>query len=97
MSRHFLGLSGGPFRGHETYGMPDIYFHDSSAVILAPDGEVLWASEEERHSRVKKTTWFPAKAVAAGIRTLGLSASDIDDTDRGRCLGRAPRLRRGTA
>ncbi|MEV0634200.1 carbamoyltransferase C-terminal domain-containing protein [Streptomyces sp. NPDC050619] len=78
MARYILGLSGGPFRGHETYGMPDIFFHDASAVILAPDGEVLWAAEEERHSRVKKTTLFPANAVAAGMRTLGLSASDID-------------------
>jgi carbamoyltransferase len=51
--------------------------HDA-AVALVRDGEVLFAVEEERVSRQKHTSKFPAKALEAALHSTGLQLKDID-------------------
>lgn len=51
--------------------------HDSSAAILR-DGYIVFAAAEERFSRIKHDSSFPALAIEAGLRTLGINDSCID-------------------
>ena len=62
-----------------TYYIPGIsaYFHDSAAVILK-DGQLLYAAEEERFSRIKHDNSFPVLAIEKGLEVLKLTLSDID-------------------
>lgn len=53
------------------------FYHDSAA-CLVKDGEVLYAAQEERFSRVKHDRAFPSGAIAAGLRQTGLSLQDVD-------------------
>jgi carbamoyltransferase len=48
------------------------YYHDSAACLLR-DGEVLAAAQEERFSRVKHDSRFPARAVESVLRDAGLA------------------------
>ena len=51
--------------------------HDASAALFK-DGVLVAAAEEERFSRVKKTSDFPHRAVHYCLREAGLSVHDID-------------------
>ncbi|MGF1642797.1 MAG: carbamoyltransferase [Thiotrichales bacterium] len=51
-------------------------FHDSSACIVQ-DGHLVCALEEERFTRVKHTSAFPATAIKRCLRIAGLAPSDI--------------------
>ena len=42
------------------------FYHDSAAVLLR-DGEILFAAQEERFSRIKHDPSFPARAAAAAL------------------------------
>lgn len=60
---HILGLSA--------------YFHDSAAALLR-DGEVVAAVEEERFSRIKHDSGFPARAIDYVMESVSLSPDEID-------------------
>jgi carbamoyltransferase len=53
------------------------YAHDAGVAILE-DGRPVFAAEEERFNRAKKTTAFPAGALAYARGRLGLEAGDVD-------------------
>lgn len=53
------------------------FYHDS-AVCLAENGEIIFASEEERFSRRKHDSSFPQNALSACLAYHGISFSDID-------------------
>ena len=49
-----------------------------STVTLMKDGKVLFAAGEERFTRNKLQSGFPAEALQAGLRYTGISIADID-------------------
>ncbi|GAA2077679.1 carbamoyltransferase C-terminal domain-containing protein [Streptomyces albiaxialis] len=51
--------------------------HDAAAALVV-DGELVAAVEEERLSRVKKTSDFPERAIAWCLETAGLGLDDVD-------------------
>ena len=53
------------------------YFHDS-AVALIENGEIIYASQEERFSRIKHDSSFPDKALKNLLETCNLNLIDID-------------------
>ncbi len=53
------------------------YYHDSSAAILK-DGMLIAAAEEERFSRNKHESRFPAEAIAYCLEEAGVSIHDVD-------------------
>jgi carbamoyltransferase len=61
--RHILGISA--------------YYHDAAAALLR-DGQILAAVQEERFSRRKHDERFPSQAIAACLRSGGLTAADLD-------------------
>jgi carbamoyltransferase len=63
MATHVLGVSA--------------FFHDSAACLLR-DGEIVFAVEEERLSRVKHDHAWPERAIAACLEAGGVAASDVD-------------------
>jgi carbamoyltransferase len=61
--RHILGLSA--------------YYHDSAAALLV-DGNIIAAAQEERFTRKKNDSDFPAQAAAFCLRQAGLAAGQLD-------------------
>ena len=53
------------------------YYHDS-AVALIDNGEILYASQEERFSRIKHDKNFPIKALQNLLNYNNLALSQID-------------------
>ncbi len=54
------------------------YYHDSAACLLV-DGEIVAAAQEERFTRKKHDSGFPARAAAYCLREGGVgSANDLD-------------------
>jgi carbamoyltransferase len=53
------------------------YYHDSAAALVV-DGRVVAAAQEERFTRVKHDSRFPAASVDYCLREAGLAAADID-------------------
>ena len=53
------------------------FFHDS-AVCLIEDGEIIYASQEERFSRIKHDSSFPMKALQNLFKTYDLKLTDIN-------------------
>ena len=51
--------------------------HDSAACLVA-DGQVIAASAEERHDRIKHSAAFPINAIEHCIRKAGISYNDLD-------------------
>ncbi|MGZ3709857.1 MAG: carbamoyltransferase N-terminal domain-containing protein, partial [Bdellovibrionota bacterium] len=47
------------------------YYHDSAAVLVR-DGEIVAAAEEERFSRKKQDSDFPAQALAYCLSEAGI-------------------------
>lgn len=52
--------------------------HDTAAVLLGPDGEILAAAEEERFNRVKHSNFFPHGAIRCCLDTASLGLSEVD-------------------
>lgn len=52
-------------------------YHDASAALVV-DGSLVFASAEERHSRVKHDPSFPSSAIDQALKHAGLKPSDID-------------------
>lgn len=65
------------------FGMPvtilgiSAFYHDSAAVIII-DGEIIAAAEEERFTRKKHDSTFPANAVKYVLGEAGISIKDVD-------------------
>lgn len=52
-------------------------WHDSSVALL-DNGEILFAAQEERYSRIKHDRSFPKLALGEALRFTGATATDID-------------------
>lgn len=63
MNSYVLGLSSG--------------YHDSAAALLR-NGEVVAAAQEERFSRVKQDSRFPAQALGYCLREAGITLGDVE-------------------
>ncbi len=53
------------------------YYHDAAACLLK-DGEVIVAAEEERFSRIKHDSSFPARSIAFCLEFAHIKSSDLD-------------------
>ncbi|SHN52069.1 carbamoyltransferase family protein [Desulfovibrio litoralis] len=53
------------------------YYHDSAAAILK-NGEIVAAAQEERFTRIKGDSSFPAHAVNYCLQTAGITEHEID-------------------
>ncbi len=53
------------------------YYHDSAAALLH-DGEIIAAAQEERFTRKKHDSGFPARAIAYCLEEAGCNLQDID-------------------
>ncbi len=53
------------------------FYHDSAATILI-DGEIVAAAQEERFTRKKQDSAFPARAVQYCLEEAGLQVTDLD-------------------
>ena len=53
------------------------YYHDSAASILV-DGEIKFAAQEERYSRIKHDFTFPTQAIKEGLKYCSLDLKDFD-------------------
>ena len=53
------------------------YFHDS-AVTLVEDGEIIYASQEERFSRIKHDSRFPKLALKDLLKFRQIKLKEID-------------------
>ena len=52
------------------------FYHDAAACLLA-DGEIVAAAQEERFSRIKGDSAFPARAAAYCLREAGIGVDDL--------------------
>jgi carbamoyltransferase len=52
------------------------YYHDSAACLLR-DGEIVAAGQEERFTRIKGDSAFPARAVEFCLREAGIGTQDL--------------------
>ncbi|MBL6974492.1 MAG: carbamoyltransferase [Deltaproteobacteria bacterium] len=52
------------------------FYHDS-AVALIRDGEILYAAQEERFTRVKHDSGFPHQALSWCLREAGITLDDV--------------------
>ena len=53
------------------------YFHDS-AVALVENGEIMYAAQEERFTRIKHDSNFPKKALKNLFEFNNIKLSDVD-------------------
>ena len=53
------------------------YYHDSAACLVR-DGEIVAAAQEERFTRKKHDSSFPANAVAYCLREAGIGMADVE-------------------
>jgi carbamoyltransferase len=53
------------------------FYHDSAAALVC-DGKLVFASQEERFSRVKQDSGFPVRAVVAALDSTSISMNEID-------------------
>jgi carbamoyltransferase len=53
------------------------FYHDSAACLIK-DGEILFAAQEERFTRIKHDRNFPVQAIARALTDTGLSFEQID-------------------
>jgi len=52
-------------------------YHPDASVALMRDGELVWAAEEERYSRIKHASGFPVLALRACLEENNINSSDI--------------------
>jgi carbamoyltransferase len=73
-----LGLAGGLDPAHDQIlDMPENYTYDGAAVLVR-NGEIVAATEEERHNRIKHSNKFPLESIRFCLDQCGLTAQDID-------------------
>ena len=53
------------------------FYHDSSACLIK-DGEILFAVQEERYTRIKHDQSFPINAIKACLENESISINDVD-------------------
>jgi carbamoyltransferase len=53
------------------------FYHDSAAAVVV-DGDIVAAAQEERFTREKNDSGFPAQAIAYCLRKAGLTAAQLD-------------------
>jgi carbamoyltransferase len=53
------------------------YYHDSAAALIR-DGEIIAAAQEERFTRIKHDSAFPANAVCYCLKQAGATGAQID-------------------
>ena len=53
------------------------YLHDSSVCFMR-NGQIIYASQEERHTRIKNDNSFPFLALLNGLRYLQIEKNKID-------------------
>jgi carbamoyltransferase len=53
------------------------FYHDAAAALIQ-DGQLVAAAEEERFSRKKHDSGFPAQAIDFCLKTAGITAQDLD-------------------
>jgi carbamoyltransferase len=53
------------------------FYHDS-AVTIVQDGKIIFASQEERYTRVKHDSSFPAKSIIEALKYLNLDTRQVD-------------------
>jgi carbamoyltransferase len=53
------------------------YYHDS-AIAIIEDGNIIYAAQEERFSRIKNDASFPILAIKNALEFLKISIHDID-------------------
>ena len=53
------------------------YSHDAGAALIV-DGRLVFASSEERFTRIKHTPVFPSRAIRAALHHAGLEPGDLD-------------------
>lgn len=53
------------------------FYHDAAAALLS-HGQLVAAAEEERFSRIKHDSGFPARAIRFCLDQAGLTAADLD-------------------
>src|SRR5579871_678145 len=53
------------------------FYHDSAACLIK-DGEILFAAQEERFTRIKHDRSFPVNAIARALSDTGLTPAQID-------------------
>ncbi len=53
------------------------YYHDAAAALIV-DGEVRYAAQEERFSRIKNDASFPAEAIQFCLTESGYALEDLD-------------------
>jgi carbamoyltransferase len=56
------------------------YFHDAAAALVR-DGEIIAAAEEERFTRKKHDYEFPQHAIDFCLKTGGLHATDLENSN----------------
>ena len=56
-----------------------INFSNDAAAALVVDGEIVAAVQEERLSRIKHDSSFPARAIRSCLDTAGLTLGDVDE------------------
>ena len=54
------------------------FYHDSAACLLK-DGEIIAAAQEERFTRKKHDSEFPAHAIHYCLEEAGIASSEIDN------------------
>ena len=60
-------------------GLSDIAgAHHNSSIALIQDGSIIFATSEERFTRVKHEMAFPKNAINAALKFAGLTLDDID-------------------
>ncbi len=55
------------------------FYHDSAAAIIK-DGEVIAAAQEERFTRIKHDSGFPAEAIRFCLKQAKITLADLDST-----------------
>ncbi|MFM1748219.1 MAG: hypothetical protein RLZZ188_1885 [Verrucomicrobiota bacterium] len=61
-----------------TLGVGGLLGHDANAALLV-DGELRFAAQEERYTRVKHDGGFPRRAIADALERSGLTTADVTD------------------
>lgn len=67
-----------PHHDHITLGLGGLLGHDANAALLV-DGELRFAAQEERYTRIKHDGGFPRRAIADALAQSGLTAADVTD------------------
>lgn len=53
------------------------FYHDS-AITVVQDGKIIFASQEERYTRIKHDSSFPTKSIIESLKYLNLDTNQVD-------------------